>query len=1005
MRVRTLVALLTLLLAFACAVTRVARADDVADEADLQFNLGAEAYQKGDYKGALEHFLASNRLVANRNVEFNIARTYERLAKYPDAFRWYVRALEGENDKATRDRIEAALRGMAPNVAVLRVETEPPGARVFLDRKDLGERGNSPQRLGLAPGRTTVIAELPGYEDARSAPVDLRLGEEARVTLRLVRILGTVRVQGADGAQVRVDSEDAPVACTAPCDVEMPPGRHTLFLSRPGVQTATVLVDVAPRALVTVRPQIVPLTGTLVVDADERDAVVEIDRRAAGFSPAVLTLPVGVHHVSVSLKGFRTVDQDVTITPNDTSRIRVDLVSVTQVEAASRKIEDVADAPGSVSVVPYQELRSMRYPTVAEAVRGVRGIYTSDDRGYVTLGFRGFSRPGDYGNRVLVLLNGQPMNDDWLWSSYVGYDFRTDLDDVERIEVVRGPGSVLYGTGAFSGVVNVVTRGPDERTGAEVGVSAVGDGVARARARVQYQLGDHGGVWTSIAAGHGAGRDFYFPEYATQGPPQVAGNARGLDSFDVVTWTGQARWDFLKLQWSLNSHRKTLPTGQFDTILGDGDTRQTDTRGMVELKAEPKLGDRFESTTRAYANYYGYRGHFAHLADASDGGNEYLTFDGQWVGAEQRLVYKPLASLRVTGGGEVQRHFNAHTYDTSDLPSVGLYDDETNNFSLFAAYLVGDYVPARWLKVELGGRFDQYQYDSFTPTHATQPILGFGVGSFSPRAAVIVKPTNDDIVKLLAGQAFRAPSIYELYYASPPQQLANPQLSPEHMTSIEVEYTHRFTPTVTGLLAAYGNLISDLIAQRAAGPPNADGTQPFSYQNTKDADVSTLGVEAEVRREWKEGWMVAASYALQRSKYISSSPGIGELLTQPQNPSYREVPNAPEHVASFTGAVPILSRALVAATRLTINSARWDRYDEPVDPKTLLPNPVQRHTEPVALWDVVLSGTEQRLGVFYAFGVYNAFDWRWSVPVSPEFLQTTIPQSGRTFLATASKVF
>jgi outer membrane receptor for ferrienterochelin and colicin len=76
----------------------------------------------------------------------------------------------------------------------------------------------------------------------------------------------------------------------------------------------------------------------------------------------------------VSLKGFRTVEQDVAIAANDTSRIRVELTSVTQVEAASRKIEDVADAPGSVSVVPYQELRAMRYPTVAEAVRAVRGV-------------------------------------------------------------------------------------------------------------------------------------------------------------------------------------------------------------------------------------------------------------------------------------------------------------------------------------------------------------------------------------------------------------------------------------------------------------------------------------------------------------------------------------------------------------------------------------------------------------------------------------------------------
>ncbi len=65
---------------------------------------------------------------------------------------------------------------------------------------------------------------------------------------------------------------------------------------------------------------------------------------------------------------------------------------------------------------------------------------------------------GGYGNRVLVLVDGQPMNDDWLGSSYVGYDARVGLEDVERIEVVRGPGSVLYGTNAFSGVINLVTR-------------------------------------------------------------------------------------------------------------------------------------------------------------------------------------------------------------------------------------------------------------------------------------------------------------------------------------------------------------------------------------------------------------------------------------------------------------------------------------------------------------------------------------------------------------------
>ena len=592
-----------------------ARADDVADEADLQFSLGAEAYQKQDYRSALEHFLSSNRLVANGNVMFNIARTYERLHRFPDAFRWYVRALEGERDAATRERIDRALRDLSPNVAVLRVDTDPPGAKVYLDRKDLGERGNSPQRLGVPPGRYRVIAELPGYEDAESPPLDAQLGQEAHVALTLVRILGTVRVAGAEGAQVHLDGEDAPTVCAAPCDAAVSPGPHTLYLTRPGAQTSAVPVDVLARSTVTVHPQLVPLTGTLVVDADERDAVIEVDGMPRGFTPAVLSVAAGAHHVRVSLKGFRTVERDATVAPNETAKLDLELVSATQVEAASRAIEEVRDAPGSVSVVPYQELRAMRYPTLAEAVRGVRGIYTSDDRGYVTLGFRGFGRPGDYGNRTLVLLDGQPMNDDWLWSSYVGYDLRTDLDDIERIEIVRGPGSVLYGTGAFSGVVNLVPRGTDEPTGAEVGMSVAGDGVARARAHVQARLGDRSGVWTTLAAGHAEGRDFFFPEYAADGPPAVAGQARGVDGFDVVTWTGQARWEFLKLQWSLNSHRKTLPTGEFDTILGDADTYQTDTRAMVEAKAEPNLGSIVQSTTRTYANYYGYRGHFAHLPE------------------------------------------------------------------------------------------------------------------------------------------------------------------------------------------------------------------------------------------------------------------------------------------------------------------------------------------------------------------------------------------------------
>src|SRR4051812_38541058 len=84
------------LLVAALALPHAARADGLADEAELQFQIGAERYQAGDFTGALEHFLASNQLVPNRNVVFNIARTYEQMRRYADAHRYYVDALDGE---------------------------------------------------------------------------------------------------------------------------------------------------------------------------------------------------------------------------------------------------------------------------------------------------------------------------------------------------------------------------------------------------------------------------------------------------------------------------------------------------------------------------------------------------------------------------------------------------------------------------------------------------------------------------------------------------------------------------------------------------------------------------------------------------------------------------------------------------------------------------------------------------------------------------------------------
>ena len=172
------------------------------------------------------------------------------------------------------------------------------------------------------------------------------------------------------------------------------------------------------------------------------------------------------------------------------TQVKLDLQLTTQEEvtAASRVTEAVEDAPASVTIITSQELRAMGYPTIAEAIRGVRGIFLSNDTSYDSIGVRGFARPGDYGNRILITVDGHPANDNYIWSSYPGFDGRVDIDDIDRIEVVRGPGSVLYGTSAFFGVINLVTRSRDQPTHVEAGVSAVQSNVGRTRVTGYWRI-------------------------------------------------------------------------------------------------------------------------------------------------------------------------------------------------------------------------------------------------------------------------------------------------------------------------------------------------------------------------------------------------------------------------------------------------------------------------------------------------------------------------------------
>ncbi len=942
---------------------RAARADDLADEAELQFEIGADRYKAGDFRGALEHFLASNRLAANRNVVFNIARAYEQLGQNPDAYRYYSQALSGEQDPAARARIAEAIARIEPLVAVLDVDSDPPGATISITRRDLGARGNTPVTIGLSPGQYVVFADLPGYESVESAPQDLKEGTHAHLVVSLKQIVGALHIEGTPaGAEVRLDDEGRPV-CTLPCMASAAPGRHTLFASAPGYQTKAVSVSLAAGSTEGVRVDLLPVTGTLLVASEVRNALVTVDGRERGLTPAALALPVGVHDVVVTHPGFRPAEQRIEVSADSQAHIDADLIPVEEVTAASRVTEMVEDAPSSVTIITGRELRAMAYPTIAEAVRGVRGVFLTDDTSYETVGFRGFSTPGGYGARVLVLVDGQPTNDDYVGSSYVGYDARADIDDIQRIEIIRGPGSALYGTGAFFGVINLVTRDRDAPTHGEVAVSTADNGVGHARATAQLRFSPDSGAWTSVAVARGSGRDYFFQEYASD--PATGGNARGIDGFQTETVNGRIWYKALTAQWLLTSRDKTLPSGEFETIFGDPRTHFVDTRGLLELRFEPNVSQRLQLLSRAHLNLYDFDDFLAY--PASTGGSARETFRGRWVGVEQRAVYTPVPAVRITAGGEVQRHFET---DQTGQNDAGFYLNRNDPYSVIAGYGVADVTPSRALKLSVGSRLDYYS--------------NFG-SSLNPRAAVIVRPYEAGNLKIVVGKAFRAPSVYEHYYTGP-TQIPGLDLRPEEIISGEVEFTHRFSSAISATVATYDNHVTNLIVLDGQGTAQS----PNQYVNST-SPIETTGAEAEVRREWRDGWMVAASYAYQRSRYLNDAPvgGVAPL---------RDVPNSPNHLASLKAAAPIVGSLLNAMTRLSFVGPRMDKYDQSTDPP-------QGTTPSAFVWDVVLSGQAERYGLRYALGLYNAMNYRYTVPVSREFLQESIVQNGRTVLLSAQLTF
>lgn len=651
------------------------------------------------------------------------------------------------------------------------------------------------------------------------------------------------------------------------------------------------------------------------------------------------------------------------------------------VSTASRASEPIRKAPASVTVITERELRAFDHTNVADALVGVRGLYLTDDRLYTSLGVRGFNRFGDYGNRVQVQLDGHVMNDDWIFSSYIGNDQFTDIHHIESIEVVRGPGSALYGTGAFFGVVNLKTPRRASPYRLRVGGGVIDQSTLRIHADAGVDLtpltGVDAGVWISAGASSLAGRDYASPSMI--GTPWAPdGVARGVDAFSSATTVGKAWYGDFTLAYSMHQRDRRYPTGHYQTAFGDRRNIFTDNRAFAELRYEPVLTPWMQLMSRVYVDHQGYFGSFA--STDPEAFLELESNQGTWGGVEARALMTPIEdALRVTAGAQVETH-PSNRWGGRLTPTAEPYQDQASVFHYLSAYAVADWQPFSWLLVSGGARFDGWILGS-GGTYGAAPASDATafIPSLNPRAALIWMPTDEDTVKLMGGRAYRIPSTYELTYSVAGLDFTEgATLAPETIYTSELEYRRRLADHTHLTASMYANAVLDLITY--LGPDVAPVATGEAFYNVKQP-LYTLGAELELRQDLPNGILAAGQVSVQRTR-------VADLLDGDP------VPNSPEQLWAAWLVVPLVDGAssntwnhtsLELAQRVAYDRGRLDRNLDEV--------------EPLFTWDAMLTARFRELPIGFTVGLKNILDNQNVNPVSDDVLDATVKQQGRSLRA------
>jgi len=549
-----------------------------------------------------------------------------------------------------------------------------------------------------------------------------------------------------------------------------------------------------------------------------------------------------------------------------------------EVTIATRHETLISKAPSILTVITGEEIKNLGYHTFAEILRTVPGfeILKKADFGDVVPAVRGL----ESANKVRVMLNGHLINNPLRGGAFGNFD-DFPVDNIKRIEIIRGPGSAMYGENAFTAVINIITKDAKDIDGVKV-ISGYGsfdtydenivfgktygkvevsgmvhyrqsegfDGIVESdnQTRIDNSLSSFGFSQVSQAPGRvddwrqeydlnlkAVYKDVYFEGWYSNrnrgpfiGPQYALNDESDIESNYVFGEAGYKKTFEERLTFKPRVYYDQFDHNTYIESFSEGVTLPLDTDGDGNYDKLNTYPDGFIGNGKVIQKIVGTEIPF-----------DYELFDGNVItlGLEYRLINQ--TNVRFSS------NFNPATLEPLD--SIQDFSDTYPYLKEVTRRIWSVYLQDTWditdtVNLTLGARHDQYS--------------DFG-GATSPRSGLTWTFMKDASLKLLYGEAFRAPSFMEMFSTNQPAIQGNEDLDPETIRTYELGLNYKFNKYVTSSVNYFFNDVKDLIVLRTV--ESAQNTS--RYENFGDARIQ--GVEMETKVDITKGNYVFMNYTFQ----------------------------------------------------------------------------------------------------------------------------------------------